>query len=735
MRRLAVVPVLLAVLLTPAVAAEPRTSVWDLLYAAERAGIPAEAKLAMRGAHGQTRSVLQMPLGSEISFDVEIPGSGILSLGYALQAAAFMVETHGIAEPGRLEVTFREAGTDATAPAEKLVERRIDLRSRPEDRRWFDERIDLAALAGKHGKLTFRTENIGDREKGAATTALWSATRILTPGGAKPNVLLITVDCLRADHLGVYGYARPTSPRLDRLASDSVRFANAFANAPMTLPSIPQIFTSRLFPTKDDPLLTAPVTRAGVANAAIVNNAWIPLWLMQGAHAEPPGAFDTMFSGSFDAAKITDLAIDWLTAQPTDPFFLYLHYLDAHTPYSPPPEYVKLFADPDYSGAIGGTFADPDGADQGRYGDADRRKIVALYDAAIRSIDEQIGRLLDALEKSGRLANTLVVVTADHGEEFWEHGRFFHGQSLYDELLHVPLIVRLPSGRASGTVVQRPVSLISLSPSLVEWAGLQRPPSFEGDSLEAAIAAPEAAGGELFAAATQPQFPTRFAVRRGGEKLIESIDTGRREHYELTADPREQRDVLSARPEIAEGLAERLDGTRAPLHEHGYQVRVVAAEPGTPVAVKFESAPRSGTFLSVDRREPTGEPRLHVTPDGNTLGFEARAGVSPTGFRFDRLRAPTNLTGADPIKVTVTVDGALAPAAAVALGSAGSAPAADTVNLLDPGVASERPPSCNPPAEGVRVCLWRAPGEKLEALPEINDPKVREKLRALGYVQ
>src|SRR4029453_11366541 len=119
----------------------------------------------------------QMPLGSEISFDVEIPVNGILSLGYALQAAAFMVETHGIAEPGRLEVTFREAGTDATAPAEKLLERRIDLRSRPEDRRWFDERIDLAALAGKRGKLTFRTENIGDREKGAATTALWSATR------------------------------------------------------------------------------------------------------------------------------------------------------------------------------------------------------------------------------------------------------------------------------------------------------------------------------------------------------------------------------------------------------------------------------------------------------------------------------------------------------------------------------------------------------------------------------
>jgi hypothetical protein len=691
----------------------------------------------MRGAHGQTRSVLQMPLGSEISFDVEIPANGILSLGYALQAAAFMVETHGIAEPGRLEVTFREAGTDAPAPPEKA--RRAPHRSALAPR---GPPLVRRAHRPRRARREAREAHLPDREHRRSREGRCDDGPLV--GDPDPHAgrreaerpprhrRLPARRSPRRVRLRSSHEPTPRSPR-ERRRAVRERVRERADDPPFDPPDL----HSRLFPTKDDPLLTAPVTRAGVANAAIVNNAWIPLWLMQGAHAEPPGAFDAMFSGSFDAAKITALAIDWLTANPTDPFFLYLHYLDAHTRRTHRrAEYVKLFADPDYSGAIGDTFADPDGADQGRYGDADRRKIVALYDAAIRSIDEQIGRLLDALEKSGRLANTLVVVTADHGEEFWEHGRFFHGQSLYDELLHVPLIVRLPSGRASGTVVAT-ARLLALPCRHRWWNGRvssARLPS-KATGLEAAIAAPEAAGGELFAAATQPQFPTRFAIRRGGEKLIESIDSGRRELYELAADPREQRDVLSARPEIAEGLAERLDGTRAPLHEHGYQVRVVAAEPGAPVAVKFESAPRSGTFLSVDRREPTGEPRLHVTPDGNTLGFEARAGVSPTGFRFDRparsrepdrsrshqghghrRRRPRSRGGGRP-----------------RLG--GSPPAADTVNLLDPGVASERPPSCDPPAEGVRVCLWRAPGEKLEALPEINDSKVREKLRALGYVQ
>jgi arylsulfatase A-like enzyme len=738
MRRPPVVPVLIALhallLLAPAIAVPASTgAAWDLHVAADApGGVPEGSKLAMRGAHGQTRSVLQMPLGGSAAYEVTIPADAILSLGYTLQAAAFMVETHGIAEPGRVEVSFREAGGEPKV----IVDRRIDLRARSEDRRWFDERIDLKDLAGKHGTLSFGVENVGDPEKGRATTALWSAARILAPAAPGPNLLLITVDCLRADHVGAYGYPRPTTPELDRLAKGGVRFAKAYANAPMTLPSIPQLFTSRLFPSKDDPLITSPVGRAGIPNVAVVNNAWIPLWLMQGGHADPPGAFDAIFTGSFDARKITDLALEWLAAHAEDRFFVYLHYLDAHTPYSPPPELVRHFADPSYDGQIGDTFGDSDGADQGKYDAADQKKIVALYDAAVHHVDAQIGRLLASLEKSGRLDDTAVVITADHGEEFWDHGRFFHGQSLYDELLHVPLIVRLPGGRGAGTVVERPVSLLSVGPSLVEWAGLTRPPSFEGATLEAAIAAPRAPSGALLATATQPQFPTRFAIRKDADKLIESVDSGKRELFDLQQDPDERKDLSASAPFESAALESELERTREGLRQRGFQVRVVGA-PGNEaqVAVELQSEPRSGTFFSVDRREAAGSPHVAVSPDGNRLSFSARAGSDPTGFRFDRLRAPANLSGADAVKLTVTIDGEPASPDAIALGAAGTSPPSPVVDLLQPNLTTEQMPTCAPPAAGARVCLWQFPGEKVQALPEITDPKVREKLRALGYLQ
>ena len=110
-----------------------------------------------------------------------------------------------------------------------------------------------------------------------------------TPSPGVRNLLLITIDCLRAGHVGTYGYDKPTTPNIDKLAAGGIRFANAFSNAPMTLPSIPQLFTSTVFPTKDVETLLEPVAKAGIPSAAIVNNAWIPLWLSQGKHAEPPG--------------------------------------------------------------------------------------------------------------------------------------------------------------------------------------------------------------------------------------------------------------------------------------------------------------------------------------------------------------------------------------------------------------------------------------------------------------
>ena len=124
----------------------------------------------------------------------------------------------------------------------------------------------------------------------------------------------------------------------------------------MTLPSIPQIFTSQLFPSRDEPLLTAPFSDAGIPSAAFINNAWIPLWLSQGAHADPPGTFDRILSGALTADNISDQALAWLSDHGQHRFALSLHFLDAHTPYRPPARWRDVFVDKNYRGPVGDTF-------------------------------------------------------------------------------------------------------------------------------------------------------------------------------------------------------------------------------------------------------------------------------------------------------------------------------------------------------------------------------------------
>jgi len=720
-------------------AAGATRTTWDMLSTVAASGkLPAGASLVYRGSHGETRASIHVPLPGAISVPVEIPPRAELALGFAFQAAAFMTETPELAEPGRVRVTFSGADGDQHV----LVERRIDLRNAPADRRWFDERIDLAALAGRKGTLTLATVNEGDADKAKGTNVYFSTPRILqrpdagAPADGGLNLVLITVDCLRADHVGAYGYGKPTTPTLDRLATRGVRFANAFANAPMTLPSIPQLFTSTVFPTKDLETFLEPIARAGIPSLAIVNNAWIPLWLSQGKHAEPPGTFDVMMTGDFDAKAITDRALAWLERHRDDRFVLYLHYLDAHTPYAPPKANVALFADPAYRGTIGDTFAGPEGKAAKGYGAADQQKIVALYDAAIRSIDEQIGRLLDTLAKQGQLERTVVAVTADHGEEFWDHGHFFHGQTLYDELLHVPLIVWAPGAAAAGTVIQRPVRMIDLAPSLLEWTALEQPATFEGRRLSEVIVAPDAPGDDLIATATQAQFPTRYALRSGDLKLIESLDTGRRELYAIATDPGEKNDLAAVRPDDLARLEARLAAARKVLRERGYQVKLVGPDSGTAkVEVRLVSEPRSGTFLTIDRTSPFGDLRLVLSTDGANLTAQGDVDARGTGFRFDRLLSPRNIARDDRLEFEILVDGARVAKSALALGKAGTPSDSDVVDLANPALTSEVEPACAPPASGVRACVWRYPGEKLAAMPEINDPVVREKLRALGYLQ
>lgn len=775
---------MLAASVAGAAAAPQGLPILDLLIDVDAGRIKTAegTELALHGAHGQTRAVLATALGSEIQLgSLRVPEGARLEVGFAASANVFMAELPDLAEPLEVEIVFLpEASGDASpvpdehADADEVVllRRKIDLRSRPADRRWWDETLDLTPLAGRSGQLVLRSRNLGAADKAHMTQVLWSASRLRLPASEPraPSVLLITIDCLRADHVGSYGYARPTTPTLDALAHDGIRFAKAYANAPMTLPSIPQIFTSRILPGRSDPTFTEAVARAGIVSAAIVNNAWIPLWLSTDLHGQPPRTFDRMISGTLDAKQITNTALDWLDTHASSRFLLYLHYLDAHTPYAPPQKWIDVFGEAGYDGLVQIPFGDAQGADAGRYDAADRRRIIDLYDAAIRSIDEQLERVMAWLREHHRLDDTILIVTADHGEEFWDHGRFFHGQSLFEELLHVPLIVRLPGEGPRGRTIERPVRSIDLAPSILDWLDLPIPPNFEGRPLAQVLANPELPADTLIATATQAQYPARFAARVGNVKVIESLDTASRQTFDLAADPDEQQTDAVAESATAQAAAA-LEAARLPLLGRGIQARLSAAV-GTSAALTLQSQPQSGTFVTVDRR-PGGKPlRLALSPDGLRLHVQGIIDATAPGFRFDRIIDPLSKSPRD--RVMVAVNRALetplvielgagaavplgvpprSPAAAASraahtspgpaiLDSTATPPAAGSgstsggieVDLLDPRLESATPPACPAPAAGLKLCLWRAPGDAPARRSGLWDPEVRDRLKALGYV-
>ena len=408
---------------------------------------------------------------------------------------------------------------------------------------------------------------------------------------APPNLLLISIDTLRADHLGCYGYHRDTSPRLDALAAESVRFTAAYAPAPWTLPSHASMLTGmhpykigfdnqwRTLP-EEAPVVAELLAQAGYRTAAFVDsqrNGFV------GAGRGFSRGFDHYQhaphrSGGqrFDMAATIDAAVAWLeNRDPDRPFFLFLHTKSVHAvpsddgcldprcfPYDKPEPYRFRYAS---SAEASTSWTSPeDGSGQAYLwsqnakilrGDLDPEAfpgerievLKALYDAGIYYVDLQIGRLLDQLRHQGLDESTTIVVTSDHGEAFLEHSLFMH-QEVYDSLLRVPLIVRLPSAAgAIGRVIEHQVELADVTPTLLRLAGARIPEVLTGRLLPLTSAAAETPveARDLFAYYLFPgKFTYQgFALRRGDLKLvihnIDAPDRFRHELYDTRIDPLE----------------------------------------------------------------------------------------------------------------------------------------------------------------------------------------------------
>jgi len=307
------------------------------------------------------------------------------------------------------------------------------------------------------------------------------------------NLILISIDTLRADHLGTYGYYRDTSPNLDRLAARSTVFERAVAQAPNTKPSHASLFTSlyysvhRIVGDETTAIPSWRVTLPEILQAEGIETAGF----VDGGYLRRVFGFDQGFDHYEDEpvgiARILGSVGRWLDALETPRFFLFVHCYDVHTPYAPPPPFDTWFEDVPYDGDFEPTTANLEAVSASKrpISPEDLEHVVARYDGGIRYTDAQLGDFFEDLERRGLLDTTIIIVTSDHGEAFMEHGSMLHWQNHFNPNLHVPLFVFVP-GREAGRVGTT-VELIDVLPTALDLLGLPPHPPAMGRSLVAAM--------------------------------------------------------------------------------------------------------------------------------------------------------------------------------------------------------------------------------------------------------
>lgn len=392
----------------------------------------------------------------------------------------------------------------------------------------------------------------------------------------RPNLLLILVDTLRADHVGVFGSGRATSPHVDALARQATRFTRAYSAAPWTLPAVASLLTG-LQPTTHTAIsaqsrlpeqaltLAEMLKAAGYRTAGVVSHLFLkPIFgLGQGFDS-----YDDTQSLGHDAVTtpaVTDRAIARLTEMARDPapFFLFVHYFDPHYNYK---HHVEFGFAPAGVGRLNGSQSERELRMLApSITPAEIEFIRALYDEEIAFTDAGIGRLLAALRETGRDEQTLIVFASDHGEEFVERSSIGHTRTLYDELLRVPLVIRPSGAKPTERVIDTPISLVSVTPTVLELLGFDvSHAGFEAPSLAASVKdGTEPPARRVFSEVDYPPVkavdPTLEAYKKsvvdGHWKLIRDDRSRRLELFDLRADPGERRDLSGSEPDVVRELA------------------------------------------------------------------------------------------------------------------------------------------------------------------------------------
>jgi arylsulfatase A-like enzyme len=502
-------------------------------------------------------------------------------------------------DPVTFRIAVRHADKDAPVMATTVTT----------PHRWERREVDLAPFAGETVSLSL---SVTASKPG--TLAFWGApvvrqrvARDASGGGPPQGVILVQLDTLRKDHLDMYGYERPTAPILRGLAGEGAVFQNAITQTSWTKAETPSIMTS-LYPTTHgvhqipDRLPASATTIAEAYRQAGYATLSYSSVVFTGQFTNLHQGFEELHEGESTAGRAgprgaktsreyVDRLVDWLGDHRDVPFFVYLHFFDPHAPYEPNRPYDTMWADPkgreEYlrqQELVKKTITDAFMAQRGM---ATRAQLVEAgvdpeayiryskdwYDGAIRGMDTEIGRLVERLRELGLGERTLLALYADHGEEFHDHGRMWHGQSVYGEMIRVPLILWGPGRVAKGVNVEEPVELIDVMPTLLDLSGVPPPSGIQGQSMRSLLAK-EAGGGwkrrppiaekQPMGGTDFPEASESYAIMDGNWKLIHNVvkpaDKAEFELFDFYQDPLDQKNVAAEHPDVVDRLGKMLDG-------------------------------------------------------------------------------------------------------------------------------------------------------------------------------
>lgn len=441
------------------------------------------------------------------------------------------------------------------------------------------------------------------------------------------NAVIVVIDALRADHLGCYGYQRPTSPHIDQLAASGTRFVHGISTTPWTLPSVATLLTSS-YPSVHGARLPSNVTAcmAGASGCRVMSmldqsRTTLAEVLQRNGFSTAafvPGrgyvssvfgfnqGYDVFMEDDVEARFIVASFAHWLDTSRPKQFFAYLHFMEVHAPYTGPDatryrsndpdparraraealaEEVRRYRgfdfDPEYRGTMNGTIESIQHLGPRRaatIGERDLEHLVALYDQGIAYTDYWIGELMQELQRRGLEGSTVLLVTGDHGDEFHEHGGFDHGATYYEEMMRVPYVLRVP-GLGNGLTIDAQVGLIDVMPTLLDLLGVKDQPPMQGRSLRALLNGGTLPERPLFAEGSM--IPGVVAMRTNDWKFVRPT-AGGPELYDLRADPREQANLCAT------------DRDRcAPFMD---QLRTLSAEVDRPLAQQQLPTPRAAVI-------------------------------------------------------------------------------------------------------------------------------------------